>query len=122
MSVREGGCGCGRVRYRVEGEPKFVAHCHCADCRAYTGAAFSTWAGYRDEQVRWTGERRLFESSRGVKRGFCATCGTPLSYQGERWAGETHLTIGSLDDPAALTPKGDAFAASALPWVRPAKD
>ncbi|MEN0652332.1 MULTISPECIES: GFA family protein [Hyphobacterium] len=115
----EGGCGCGAVRYRAVGDPKFVANCHCASCRHHTGAAFSTWAGFRDDQVEWTGDRSLHESSPGVRRGFCAKCGTPLSYQGEKWPGETHLTLGSLDDPAALTPKGDAFAAEALDWSKP---
>ena len=115
---RQGGCGCGAVRYETVGEPKFVAHCHCASCRRYTGAAFSTWVGFTDDQVNWINKPARVESSPGVGRSFCPNCGTPLSYQGAKWPGETHLTIGSFDDASGFSPKGGAFPDEALPWVR----
>ncbi|MEE2567714.1 GFA family protein [Hyphobacterium marinum] len=114
-----GRCGCGAVSFVTEGPPKFVANCHCGDCRKATGAAFSTWVGYRNDQVRWTGERTVFQSSPGVSRGFCAACGSPLTYQGEKWPGETHLLIGAFDQPEAFIPTGHVFADEALPWSKP---
>lgn len=115
---RTGGCLCGAARFVAGGEPKFVARCHCSSCRRATGAEFSTWVGWRDEQVTWSGVRAVYPSSSGVERGFCQSCGTPLSYKGEKWPGETHLLIGAFDDPSAFAPRGDAFAAEALPWNR----
>lgn len=59
-------------------------------------------------------------SSSGVKRGFCPQCGTPLSYEGENWAGESHLFLYTFDDPSAIAPKGPsgiAFEAEKLPWI-----
>jgi hypothetical protein len=38
--VREGGCQCGRVRYRVEGEPLTLGICHCTECQRQSGSAF----------------------------------------------------------------------------------
>jgi hypothetical protein len=38
--TREGGCGCGSVRYRLTGEPMFTNCCHCLDCQRQTGSAF----------------------------------------------------------------------------------
>lgn len=114
-----GRCACGAVTFATEGTPKFVANCHCADCRKATGAAFSTWVGYRNDQVNWIGERTLYESSPGVSRGFCRACGSPLTYQGAKWPGETHILIGAFNQPDAFTPKGDVFAGEALPWSRP---
>src|SRR5215218_2346493 len=38
--VREGGCACGAVRYRLASEPLFVHCCHCLNCQRQTGSAF----------------------------------------------------------------------------------
>ncbi len=120
--TRTGGCLCGRTRFSATGKPRFVANCHCRSCRKATGGAYGTWAGFADTQIEWSGEpRALHESSPGVTRGFCAHCGSPLSYQGARWPGETHVTIGVFDRAEDLVPKGDVYTEEALPWARPAK-
>ena len=33
----EGGCYCGKLRYRVEGEPMLRAQCHCRQCQYFSG-------------------------------------------------------------------------------------
>src|SRR5438552_9557863 len=38
--VRDGGCSCGEVRYRLASEPLFVHCCHCLNCQRQTGSAF----------------------------------------------------------------------------------
>jgi hypothetical protein len=53
-----------------------------------------------------------------VSRGFCKHCGSPLSYQGEKWGGETHIVIGAFENPDGLIPDGEVFADEALPWVQ----
>jgi hypothetical protein len=113
-----GGCQCGAVRFEARGVPKFVANCHCKDCRRATAAPFSTWVGFESARVSWRGERAIFESSPTVRRGYCAACGTPLSYSGNKWATETHLLIGAFDQPEALAPSSDVFTAEKLPWMR----
>jgi hypothetical protein len=119
----EGGCQCGAIRFATEGAPKFVANCHCRSCRKAIGAAFSTWIGFNDDQVKWTkGAPTFYASSPGVKRGYCPACGTPLSYASDKWAGETHFLIGVFDEPEAFTPKGDAFADEALSWSQKIKE
>ena len=40
MTVREGGCSCGAVRYRLASDPMFVHCCHCLNCQRQTGSAF----------------------------------------------------------------------------------
>ena len=37
----DGGCHCGYLRYEAEVDPAGVVICHCADCQALTGSAFS---------------------------------------------------------------------------------
>jgi hypothetical protein len=100
-----GGCLCGAVRYRVRGEPVWVAHCHCKSCQRASGSAVLPFAGFATEGFEIVqGTPVRFASSPGVARSFCPTCGTPLTYQAERFPGEVHITLGSLDAPAAFTP------------------
>lgn len=114
-----GGCLCGAVRYRASGEPKWVAYCHCASCRRATGAPVTAYAGFARERVSYVvGEPRRFRSSPGVVRSFCGECGTPLAYEGERWPGEVHIHLGTLDHPERLAPQKQGFADERLPWLR----
>lgn len=116
---RDGGCHCGRVRFCANGAPKFVTRCHCVTCRKTTGAAYSTWVGYDAGATAWTGAAPdAYASSLGVKRSFCKSCGTPLSYESERWPGERHFLIGIFDAPEAFTPAGDFLRDEGLGWVK----
>lgn len=116
---RTGRCLCGTVRFEALGAPKWVAWCHCESCRRATGAPAAAYAGYPAEAVRFTAALpTLYPSSPGVERGFCACCGSPLSFRSERWPGEIHLHLGCFDDAADLVPQGEAFAEERLPWVR----
>ena len=122
-SEHTGGCLCGAVRYAVDGEPLWVAHCHCQSCRRASGAAVLTFAGYRDHQFRLTqGEPQHYASSPGVTRSFCGRCGTPLTYEAERCPGEVHLTISSLDRPDRFAPTVHVFTAERIPWLELADD
>ena len=116
---KEGGCHCRRVRFRAEGDPKFVSRCHCDSCRRTTGGAYSTWVGFGGEALSWTTETPAFyASSTGVKRSFCPSCGTSLSFAGEKWPDEIHFLIGAFDDPRAFTPTSDYLKEEALDWVK----
>jgi hypothetical protein len=113
-----GGCLCGAVRYSAAGAPKWASHCHCRDCRRAAGAPYVTYVGFATGQVSWSGEtRRRYESSPGVIRSYCDRCGTPLTYQGERWPDEVHILAGTLDDPAAIKPQIHVHVAEKVPWV-----
>jgi hypothetical protein len=52
--IHEGGCLCGGVRYRVIGEPKIVAVCHCTLCKRRTGSAFGLSAYFDEAAVQIT--------------------------------------------------------------------
>jgi hypothetical protein len=111
-----GGCQCGAVRYRAT-ELLDNAHiCHCRMCQKAVGNLFAALVAAPNEALSWTrGAPAAFRSSEHVDRGFCAACGTPLYYkdlEGER----TNLTIGSLDDPAALPPKRQMGSEARMPW------
>ena len=114
-----GGCMCDKVRYEVTGEPFSVSYCHCLSCRQHSGAPVVTLVGLKQDQVNFTeGERRIYESSPGVGRGYCRDCGTPLSWEGD--GGElgplVELHINTFDDPEKFTPQQHIHHDERLPW------
>ena len=114
-----GGCMCGAVRYETTGESFGVSHCHCHSCRKHNGAAVVTLAGFKADQVTFSGaERKVYESSPGVGRAFCGNCGTPLTWEGD--GGEMgpilELHISTFDDPNVLVPTVHAFYPERITW------
>ena len=99
-----GGCQCGAVRYRLAAEPTGVNVCHCRMCQKASGAPFMAFGGVRmSEFIVTHGAISTFMSSDIAERGFCAQCGTPLTYQG-LGSDRVSVTLGSLDDPNAAEP------------------
>ncbi len=112
-----GHCQCGVIRYEFEGKPKWVMHCHCESCRRAVSSVVATYIGVRVDQFRYLqGEPAVYESSPGVKRYFCARCGSPMAYAGSRWPGEVHLFHGTLSNPSQWPPTGHAHIGEQLPW------
>ena len=120
MSERtaNGRCLCGTVRFEALGEPIWVGHCHCQSCRLNTASAVATFVAYRPEQVRFDDDQRTFHaSSPGVRRGFCARCGTPVSYESERARNEIHLYVASLGQPEQFRPHFHVFYEEKIDWL-----
>lgn len=116
--ANQGGCLCGAVRFVAEGPPKWTGYCHCRSCRKHTGAPVSAYAGFDADRVRFIkGSLGRFASSPGVQRGFCAACGSTLTYEGERWPTEIHVHVGAFDDPGPFAPQDHAFADERVPWL-----
>lgn len=116
--VRRGRCLCGAVTFETRGPPRFISNCHCETCRRAASAPSVTWAGFRTEQVTIRGETpTAHASSPGVTRCFCGRCGSPLSFQGEKWAGETHIPVCAFEAPELMAPEDDHFVDERLPWA-----
>jgi hypothetical protein len=110
-----GGCQCGRIRYDITG-PLFNPHiCHCRMCQRAVGGFFASLVSVKRADIHWpNGEPDVFQSSKIIKRGFCSSCGTPLSYANEE-ALHLSVSIGSLDDPALAVPEAQYGAEGRLP-------
>lgn len=114
-----GRCLCGAVRFKFDpATVKWSGHCYCESCRRATGSPVTTFVGVEEFGFRWTGAAPHFhESSPGVKRGFCPTCGTPMSYQSARHPGEVHFHAATLIDPTDVSPEAVCHADERLPWA-----
>ena len=113
-----GRCLCGSVSYKFQGEPVFVAHCHCQSCRRFSGAAVATYVGVLRSQLTFTqAEPRCYESAPGIRWGSCANCGTSLSYEANWCGDEIHLLIGTLDNPEWFVPQKHSFYSERITWL-----
>ncbi len=120
MSEREGGCQCGRVRYRIAGEPLMLVACHCTECQKASGSAFGMSLIVPQANVTIQGELKLFErmadSGRPLKCFFCPECGTRIYHQPSH-APVINIRAGTLDDRSWLQPKMHAWISSKQPWL-----
>jgi len=112
-----GGCQCGAVRYRLNAIPTGASICHCRMCQKATGSPYGAYAPMAGEALVWTrGEPKTFRSSEIAERGFCADCGTPLTYRNVTSA-RISVTICSLDNPNSVAPAYQLDALNAVAWV-----
>ena len=101
MTTNTGGCQCGAVRFRVEGDLGEASICHCRMCQKATGGLFGPYVGAPFDAVAWTrGRPSYFQSSNKVRRGFCGDCGTPLTFE----YGEENISfaLGAMDNPRSV--------------------
>ena len=121
--MREGGCACGAVRYRLSEEPLIVHACHCRDCQRLTGAPFVVNLWIERKNVLPSGAApRIAELKAGSGAGhdvaFCGTCSTALWSRYHAPPGDTlFVRAGTLDDPASVMPDVHIFTRSKLPWL-----
>lgn len=110
-----GGCQCGAVRFRVEGALGDASVCHCRMCQKASGNFYAALVGVGDAKLDWTrGEPKRFRSSNMSHRGFCAECGTQLTFEAPEGVA---LTIGSFDTPEDIAPSIAWGLESKLPYV-----
>ena len=119
----EGGCQCGAVRYVISGAPLMSALCHCTMCRRANAAPAVAWAMFEEGQVRFTkAAPASYASSPEARRGFCASCGTQISFTAGYIPGLIDITVGSLDHPEAVAPTLHYWDSKRLPWLHVSDD
>ncbi len=111
-SPHTGGCQCGAIRFRVTalGRPSF---CHCRMCQKAFGATGG--ALVTAKALTWTrGALKHFQSSNTIRRGFCADCGTPLTFE---YDAGIDIAIAAFDRAAEIAPIIQYSPEAALPWT-----
>lgn len=116
-----GHCLCGQVGFAFHGDPFLQVICHCDSCRRATGAATVGFLGLKDAQWRWTENApATYESSPGVRRHFCPTCGASLGFQGDHYPGQFYAHAAALSDPSRFVPTAHVHHDEILHWAQPA--
>ncbi len=115
-----GGCQCGAVRFDVEGALGRASICHCRMCQKAFGNAFAPLVSVRGAKLTWTkAEPARFQSSNLVRRGFCPSCGTPLTYEAPDGVA---VAICAFDHPETIVPDIQYGVESRISWVAHVND
>ncbi|WP_018235222.1 GFA family protein [Ensifer sp. BR816] len=118
----EGGCFCGRIRYRLKRRPMFVHCCHCRDCQRQVGSAFAINGLVEAENLEMlSGEPVMVSLSTDSGRPHdvyrCAECQSALwsDYGRRKWL--CFLRLATLDRPSEFPPDVHIYTRSKLAWV-----
>jgi hypothetical protein len=126
--IREGGCACGHVRYRVESKPLIVHCCHCSMCQRQSGSAFAVNALIEADRVRLlqgdvTKVTVPSPSGNGQVIARCPKCQVAVwsnylvFYKGILGDAIRFIRVGTLDDPSKMPPDVHIFTSSKQPWL-----
>ena len=119
VTVYEGGCLCGQIRFRATGPVGWPHTCSCRMCQRHSGALTLAWAEFPRDRVHWTGPGgapATWRSSDKSSRAFCPTCGSTLGAIDD--GPVVALVIGSFDTPnrQALAPVGHSYVSRRPRW------
>lgn len=114
---REGGCRCGKVRFRLTANPLVTGACHCRGCQRMSASAFSVTA------IMPEGGFELIEGSPVVggmhgelKHSFCGWCMTWM-FTEPPGMGVINVRATLLDDPEGFAPFIETMTAEKLSWA-----
>ena len=120
-ALREGGCACGSVRYRLTSEPLFTHCCHCLNCQRQTGSTFVINLLIEAERVQLlAGDPLPVDVPRddgSMQRIYrCPQCQVAVFSEYSRpdvW----FVRGGTLDDPTGVTPDVHIYTRSKVSWL-----
>lgn len=126
LETREGGCHCGRVRFRAEVDLDLLSHCSCSICTK-KGILHLPVLHERLEILSGAEEMTTYTFGTGTaKHTFCRHCGIHAFYQPRSDPENYSVNARCLDDynPATMLPRRlfdgqhweAAFAARGREW------
>lgn len=118
---REGGCRCGKLRFKVTRPPIIAAACHCRGCQRMTASAFSLSVAIPDEGFAiMAGEpvRGGKQEMEGLNHSFCGFCMSWVFTRFPAVMGDfVNVRSTMLDDPSGTEPFIETCTAEKLDWA-----
>ena len=108
LQTYEGGCHCGRIRFRIQADlaPLAIGACNCSICTK-KGILHITVAPENFELLRGEGEMTTYRFNTGTaQHTFCTTCGIHAFYVPRSDPDKYSVNARCLDDfdPATMQP------------------
>jgi hypothetical protein len=113
----EGGCLCGKVRYRVTMAPVDGSYCHCRMCQKSSGAPAQASAEIPIAGFAFIkGAAKAYRSSPKAVRHFCSDCGSQLTFRLAEAPTYVSINTPTLDRPETLPPRMHIWNEARIPW------
>jgi len=117
-----GKCACGAVTYLLrEGMRLNPYACHCTECQARTGSAFSEHMLFIRRDLKITGQLDVgtLTQPSGAKSSIsgCAICKSLIFAENNQREGFASLRCGTLDNSIDVVPKAHLWVQSKQKWV-----
>jgi hypothetical protein len=120
----DGGCRCGKIRFRVTRPPIVTGVCHCRGCQRMTSSAFSTTLTLPADGLEIVQGEPVQGGLHGdqARHHHCDWCKSWLFTRLPPAFGAVNLRATMLDDAGWFVPFMETQTAEKLPWVTtPAK-
>ena len=114
----DGGCRCGKVRFRITAPPLLTMACHCTGCQRMTGSAFSLSAAIPSEGFSVTQGEPVIGGLHGpIHHYFCDYCMSWLFTRPEGFDWFVNVRATMLDDASGFVPFIETYTSEKLPWA-----
>lgn len=103
VDTMSGGCACRAKRFsaRIDSDDAYL--CHCRMCQRATGSVSIAFKNVQKADVSWETAPDYYQSSPIAQRGYCAACGTSLTFEHPD-SEKMDLTVAAFDDPGRFQP------------------
>lgn len=122
--MRTAACHCGSLTAACEGEPGFIALCHCQLCQRRTGSSYNLGAWFQAGAVTIAGAEQLYtrtgdEGGPEIRFHFCPTCGTSVYWDspGGPLPGMLAVAVGCFADPGFPAPTLSLYGKRRHHWL-----
>ncbi|MGX7896268.1 GFA family protein [Tsuneonella sp. HG222] len=115
----DGGCRCGKVRFRITQEPLVTGVCHCRGCQRMTASAFSTTLTLPADALEIVAGEPVEGGMHGdlARHHHCDWCKSWLFTRMPPELGAVNVRATMLDDAGWFVPFMETQTAEKLPWV-----
>ena len=118
MAHLSGKCLCGNIAFTADTDIQFTANCHCADCRAATGAAYGTLLFVDEAALEITGAPKVFthvaDSGANMEKFFCPDCGSQMFGRNSNRPNTMSVRAGVVDQTALVKPGVNVYLSSRI--------
>ena len=116
----DGGCRCGKIRFRVTGLPLMTGVCHCRGCQRMSASAFSTSLMLPADALEIRDGEPVLGGLHGdqSRHHHCGWCKSWLFTRLPPEFGVVNVHATMLDDPRWFVPFMETQTVDKLPWVR----